>query len=67
MITRMYASVSTQGTAMAETALCGTHEAVPEMVARVLAEAELAGDWDHKDRHDCTGNDALECYACGAS
>jgi hypothetical protein len=65
MTITMYASVTVKGTAMAETALCGVHEADPELVAHAVANGD--SDWDKGPRHDCTGNDALECYACGAS
>ena len=61
----MWANVTTQGTAMPETALCGQCEASREQVARVLAEAPVAGDWDGKGRRNCDGNDQLECTNCG--
>lgn len=57
----MFAGVTSQGTAAAETALCGECN-TPENIAIYYA--------DHRDpvtyREDCTENDALDCQNCGA-
>ena len=62
----MIALLSDQGTAMAETALCETHNK-GLTCARVYAEATSIPDWDGRGFRDCTGNDALQCVICGAT
>ncbi len=62
---KVYAIVSDQGTACAETALCekchgGKHRAKVEKLAATIADIPNPRDW-----HDCTGNDALQCNDCG--
>ena len=62
---RMYAMVTSQGTAMAETALCDEHCVQPFIgFARVVGEGadDIGPDLGF---HDCTGNDALVCVECG--
>ncbi|QWY80595.1 hypothetical protein SEA_QUAMMI_90 [Microbacterium phage Quammi] len=57
----MFAGVTDQGTAAAETALC-TPCNTPENIARFYAA------WhDVVGREECTQNDALECQQCGWS
>lgn len=60
---RMLANITGQGTAMAETALCS--ECDPSHRARVLDENLNVHDWNRGPRLDCTGNEELECTACG--
>ncbi|MBN9214111.1 MAG: hypothetical protein J0J04_04720 [Microbacterium sp.] len=54
---RMFAGVTSEGTAAGETALC----------TPCNTEANIArfGADDVVGRQDCTGNDALECQSCG--
>lgn len=62
----MYALTSKQGTAMAETALCGSCVLMGSEKGRVQGEAGIAGDWDGDPAmKDCTPNDALTCTHCG--
>lgn len=61
----MWANVTTQGTAMPETALCGKHEASRKCVATAAEIARAADDWDGKNRQCCDGNTALSCIVCG--
>lgn len=68
---RIYALTSHQGTAMPETALCGTCHASTLIRGRVQKIA--AGgygysendQWDHGAWHDVTDNDRVECVLCG--
>lgn len=59
----IYATLTTQGTAMAETALCKSHFTLPHIVDGIK-RAELAEDYDHTLYHNCTGNEALACFEC---
>lgn len=56
-MTTIFAGVTEQGTAAAETALCLTHN-TPENIETFYANDVIG-------REDCTGNDALECQYCG--
>lgn len=57
----LYAFVTTQGTAMAESALCTA--CIGDKASEELA---LPGnDWDGGIRVNCTDNDELECQSCG--
>lgn len=70
---RMYAILTTDATAMAESALCSRCYPDPEKRRRREAAAEQSGEmgsdigigvqaiWE-----DCTDNDALECQECGS-
>ena len=63
-MTHMYALVTDQRTAAAETALCEDHfqeEACREQAIR-QADNDVIALWE-----DCSGNDALACIVCGAS
>jgi hypothetical protein len=60
----MYATLTKQGTAMAETALCAAHYSSIEHVIHGLQRAQQADDYDGGQYSDCTGNDALECFGC---
>lgn len=63
---KMLALVSDRGTACAETALC---EQCHGNAKRRAAVENLAAGIDDvpnpRDRHDCTGNEALQCCDCG--
>jgi len=65
---KMYALVSNQGTAAAETALC--EKCYLEAANRSYSQ-ELASRCDDipdlHTFHDCSGNDALHCCICGQS
>ena len=60
---KMYALITTQETAAAETALCSKHN-TPELRewAAEQADTDVTNEW-----HDCSGNWALECQVCGKS
>jgi hypothetical protein len=58
---RMFALVTTQGTAMPETGLCELHRVTHAQLAHDQADA----DWDGDEQHDCTGNDLISCIVCG--
>lgn len=59
----IYAIVTGDGTAAAETALCPADYESDEnrVMAERQAESDVTGPWS-----DCTGNDALRCIVCGA-
>ena len=57
----MFAGVTSQGTAAAETALCGDCNTSKNIEAHC---ADIFDPVTH--REDCTENDALECQNCGA-
>jgi hypothetical protein len=65
----IYALLNPQGTACAETALCGLHysdenlrtQAEQYAEADRLPDSAIPGTWT-----DCTDNEALTCQACGA-
>ena len=59
---RIYALLSTQETACAETALCATHltPTNKQDIIRRLVDDILDTDWQ-----DCSLNDALSCVVCG--
>jgi len=65
----MYALLSNQGTAMAETALCAEHVADEDCRFEAFGNAPAGSDPDSApldaDFEDCTGNDALSCIICG--
>lgn len=66
MTRKMFAMVTTQGTAMSETALCAAHYVEPFIgFARVVGEGaeDIGSDTSF---HDCTGNEELACVECGA-
>ncbi len=55
-IVRIFARLTAQGTAAAETAVCEDHK-----------DVEIPADDDVIDGLvDCSGNDQLECQVCGA-
>lgn len=57
-MTTMYACVTVQETAAAETAVCGDH------LAGFVPAPDYRDVTDHTLR-DCSGNDALCCQVCG--
>lgn len=61
---KMYAALTTQGTAAAETALCENHVGDLEALAQAFVNAGDDVPVDQKP-HDCSGNDALSCIVCG--
>jgi hypothetical protein len=63
---QMYAQTTDQGTAAAETALCGACLANAEAKAMTHAAAHLMGGDDIVGPYvKATGNDALTCQWCG--
>lgn len=64
---KMYALVSDQGTAAAETALCEDcfEDDENKDYARKQASTVLKDIPDLETFHDCTGNDVLSCCICG--
>lgn len=57
----MYAKTTDQGTAAAETALCGSHYTPARRAeAEDYADGDVVGPWK-----DCSGNPELECRVCG--
>jgi hypothetical protein len=64
-MTRMFALTTTQGTAMAETAICSDHWA--KTFKRIRSNAQFIEDWDRLNFVDCSGNELLECTVCGAT
>ena len=60
----IYAMVSDQGTACAETALCPKHLEDEDTRFQAIAQADSDTDVD-RGFVDCSGNDALECIVCG--
>ena len=60
----MYAMVNSQGTAMAETALCDKHYVEPYI--SLAKEAGLKADDIGKDVtfHDASDNEMLKCIGC---
>ena len=64
----MFALISEQGTACAETALCQQCYAVPGGRAYASEMGSQADDIPNvTEFHDCSENDALECCICGAA
>jgi hypothetical protein len=63
---KMYAMVSSQGTACYETAICGNCNTAQN---RARIEAQAKEHEPESDRPiawaDCSGNDALQCTDCG--
>jgi hypothetical protein len=57
----MFAYITSEGTAMGETAICGACK----QTARIVDP--WAGDWNGGLIEDCTGNEALICQWCGVS
>ena len=63
---KMYALVTDQGTAAAETALCAGCVGDPENIGYAREQGSQADDIINLDRFDdCSQNDALECCICG--
>ena len=61
----MYACLSRQGTAMAETAICVDCAHRVNCVTQVQMAAQTSGDWDGGPLQDCTQNEELFCVFCG--
>lgn len=59
----MYALVTKQGTAAAETALC--HRCFQNDSSREFAKRSAGEDVDTRGWLDVSENDALECVSCG--
>ena len=57
MATKMYAQLTPEGVAAAETALCSTHTAYVDKFYADDTDGVLV---------DCSGNEALSCQWCGA-
>jgi hypothetical protein len=63
---KMFALVTDQETAAAETALCGDCFQQPENQGYAREQASQSDDVDpNSDFQDCSQNDALECCICG--
>jgi len=62
---KILALTSTQGTAMAETAICDNHWS--KSYTEIRRGAEFIKDWDKLDFVDCSGNPELQCILCGAT
>ena len=58
-----YALVTTEGTAMSETGICGGCRQAERNVQQARDWAE--NDWDGGDFHDVTANEAISCQFCG--
>jgi hypothetical protein len=62
----MFALLTDQGTAAAETVLCGIHVLDSDATTKALIAAgedvKLPQDFD-----DCSGNDELRCIICGVA
>jgi len=66
---KMYGLVSSQGTAMPETAVCGTCYEHPnfKVTDQALDNARASADWSGGDTFtDVTGNSEMRCIECGA-
>lgn len=57
----IYAKLTDEGTAAAETALCpDDYTPTNRGTFAAAADTDVTGPW-----RDCTGNDALRCQVCG--
>lgn len=67
---RLFALTNAQGTAMAETGLCGDCKRDPENVTTAIEDAKVAGDWVNLDGAvfvDVSANPDIVCTVCGAA
>lgn len=62
----MFAFVTRQGTAMAETAVCAVCLVKADGAMHAQRAAQRSEDWDGKALHKCTGNENLSCIVCGS-
>lgn len=65
---RIFALLTTSGTAIPDTAICAEHkDSVTGQSIAIGNAGQWAADWDRNEElTDCTGNDQLHCQICGA-
>jgi hypothetical protein len=61
----MWVSTDREGRPMAETALCGIHEASRAEYARMMDERLNVHDWNGEPRRGMDGEPGLSCTVCG--
>ena len=64
---KIYAIVSNENTACAETALCDKCLNINTVKENVISASKKASDIENYTFFDCSENDAIECTNCGDS